>query len=390
MFKQLENGNRLVDLQLMFHAYTRTDARSMATFRKIRKFPLAKERECRRIRLPMVIRMEFNGIQCVLIERLYQISHLYHQIGGLNPEAREKRDSALYSSILAPVLPRSLMPETFLSPNESRPPSSEMEHLDLKGSLPLAEKRQIAATNLEQLVLDMQLGSNEIRTLSLDLLCDEVAMMDPFLQLVKECTARDGRYGEGMADPHLPPADPQPSLHSELKTPAMMITNRETQVAAYLMRLREWWVMWFDETEMQTNQTLDGDRLFIEATFSMKMSANFHKKAQVAFPGIAGADLEGVDVSMRVLVDAIFKPGRATFYSINVSRYTGEMMGKIGMIGEFDGQTNAYKSGRLDASVIDMTYPANLDFVPDLDIASDDPKRASLFLREPLSSREPL
>ena len=336
--------------------------------------------------IPMVIRMEFNGIQCVLIERLYQISHLYHQIGGLNPEAREKRDSNLYSPILAPVLPRSLMPETFLSPNESRPPSSEMEHLDLNGTLSLADKRQLAATKLEQLVLDMQLESNEIRTLSLDLLCDEVAMMDPFLQLVKECTAREGRYGDGMADPRVPPADPQPNLHSELKTPAMMITNRETQVAAYLMRLREWWLMWFDETEMQTNQTLDGDRLFIEATFSMKMSANFHDKAQVAFPGIAGTDLEGIDVSMRVLVDAIFKPGRASFYSINVSRYTGEMMGKIGMIGEFDGQTNAYKSGRLDASVIDMTYPANLDF--DLD-ASDSPNRASAFLKEPLSSREP-
>ena len=69
------------------------------------------------------------------------------------------------------------------------------------------------------------------------------------------------------------------------------------------------------------------------------------------------------------------------------------MMGKIGMIGKFDGQTNAYKSGRLDASMIDITYPANLDFVPDLDIASDDPNRASLFLRddrEPPSSREPL
>ena len=91
----------------------------------------------------------------------------------------------------------------------------------------------------------------------------------------------------------------------------------------------------------------------------MKVSATFDQKAQAVFPGIdKGKTLEGIDVSTRVRIDATFQPGKDLFSTINVSRFTGEMMGKMGLINEVDAQSKSSKLaklGLLSSAVVSLT-----------------------------------
>ena len=90
----------------------------------------------------------------------------------------------------------------------------------------------------------------------------------------------------------------------------------------------------------------------------MKVSASFDQKAQAVFPGIdKGKTLEGIDVSTRVRIDATFQPGKALFSTINVSRFTGEMMGKMGLINEADSQSKSKlaKLGLMSNAVVSLT-----------------------------------
>merc|ERR1712166_174141 len=84
-FLSRENGNQVIEMNMTFNALTRTDPRSMATFKKMRRFNLAPGTESRRITLPIIMRMEFDNLKCVRIDRVYRLTKFMEQLGGQHP-----------------------------------------------------------------------------------------------------------------------------------------------------------------------------------------------------------------------------------------------------------------------------------------------------------------
>ena len=75
----------MIEINLTFNALTRTDPRSMATFKKMRPFDLAPGTESRRVILPIIMRMEYNNLKCVRIDRVYRLTKFMEQLGGQHP-----------------------------------------------------------------------------------------------------------------------------------------------------------------------------------------------------------------------------------------------------------------------------------------------------------------
>jgi len=66
----------------IFKAHARMDARSLAAFRKMRMHDIRSSDQARKIRLPLVFRMEFDGLKCIKMDRIYRLSQFFRQLGG--------------------------------------------------------------------------------------------------------------------------------------------------------------------------------------------------------------------------------------------------------------------------------------------------------------------
>ena len=85
-FSNRQCGNQIIDLNATLFATCRTDARSLATFKKMRKHKLPRGTEARKICLPLIIRYEFDGLKVVKMDRIYQLSMFMQQLGGTESE----------------------------------------------------------------------------------------------------------------------------------------------------------------------------------------------------------------------------------------------------------------------------------------------------------------